>query len=60
MKHENMHETMKKLGIRVCPICGREYTEHPAISRKDNQTEICPQCGTAEALQAFIDYNKDK
>lgn len=26
--------------MRQCPICGREYIEYPAISRKDNLTEI--------------------
>lgn len=39
-----------------CPICGKEYQEPPAISRKDNKkdnkTEICPDCGTLEALEA--------
>lgn len=35
---------------RICPICGKEYTEAPALSRKDNATYICPDCGTREAL----------
>ena len=34
-----------------CPKCGRIYTEHPAISRTDNKTEICPRCGMVEALE---------
>ena len=38
---------------RVCPVCGRTYTEYPALSRKDNETEICPECGTREALDIF-------
>ena len=38
--------------MRICPRCGSEYQEHPAISRKDNETEICPDCGTLEALEA--------
>ena len=38
--------------MRTCPKCGREYQEHPAISRADNVTEICPDCGTLEALEA--------
>ncbi len=42
---------MKK--FRICPICGKEYTAIPAISRKDNVTEICPECGTREALEAI-------
>ena len=36
-----------------CPICGKEYDDRPAISRKDNKTEICPDCGTLEALEAI-------
>ena len=39
---------------RVCPVCGKTYTYYPAISRRDNKTEICPQCGTAEALEDFF------
>lgn len=55
-KNKNsMYDTMKRLGIRICPVCGKEYVEYPAISRKDNKTEICPTCGTLEALQAFMD-----
>lgn len=38
---------------RTCPICGRTYTEAPALSRKDNATPICPDCGTREALEAI-------
>ena len=37
---------------RTCPICGKTYTEHPALSRTDNVTEICPSCGLREALNA--------
>ncbi|WP_019002544.1 hypothetical protein [Succinimonas amylolytica] len=37
---------------KVCPLCGRTYTEVPALSRKDNTTPICPDCGTLEALEA--------
>lgn len=39
-----------------CPRCGKYYLGHPAISRKDNKTEICSTCGTEEALlQAGFD-----
>ena len=37
----------------VCPICGRHYTEHPALSRIDNKTYICPECGTRQALASI-------
>lgn len=37
---------------RTCPICGKEYREYPAQSRKDNAM-ICPDCGTREALESI-------
>lgn len=39
--------------LRTCPICGKQYTEHPALSRKDNSTLICPDCATREALESI-------
>ena len=44
--------TRKILEIQKCPKCGKEFTEYPAISRDDNITEICPECGMKEALIA--------
>ena len=38
--------------MRKCPVCGRQYDAPPALSRKDNVTEICPLCGVQEALDA--------
>lgn len=38
---------------RICPICGVNYTEAPAVSREDNYTLICPECGTRQALTAL-------
>lgn len=38
---------------KVCPLCGKTYTEVPALSRKDNTTPICPDCGTRESLEAI-------
>ena len=37
----------------VCPLCGRIYHEHPALSRTDNKTLICPDCGTRQALESI-------
>ena len=34
-----------------CPKCGSWYTEPPALSRTDNETLICPECGMREALE---------
>lgn len=36
-----------------CPICGKPLGKYPAISREDNKTKICSNCGTLEALAAF-------
>ena len=38
---------------RICPICGQTYHEPPALSRADGKTQICPDCGTREALQSM-------
>ena len=38
---------------RVCPRCGIEYHGVPALSRIDNETLICPDCGTREALESI-------
>lgn len=39
--------------IRVCPLCGKSYGEAPALSRTDNETLICPDCGTRQALESI-------
>ena len=39
--------------IQICPRCGARYARTPALSRKDNQTFICPDCGTREALASM-------
>ena len=38
---------------RTYPKCGRTYTERSALSRIDNNTLICPDCGTREALESM-------
>jgi transposase-like protein len=43
----------------LCPACKKNYL-HPnlvmnSLSRRDNQTYICPQCGDREAME---DYEK--
>lgn len=35
---------------RVCPLCGAKYEGAPALSRTDNKTLICSDCGTRQAL----------
>ena len=39
--------------VRTCPICGKQYSEHPALSRADGTTLICPDCGTRETLESI-------
>lgn len=43
-------------GEIICPNCGYPIYSYPAISRKDNKTEICSNCGTAEAMSAYHHY----
>ena len=39
-------------GDAICPKCGEKYDSRlAAISRFDNETKICSDCGTAEALE---------
>lgn len=40
----------KAVFLRKCPICSGDYADYPALSRKDNATEICPRCGIREAI----------
>ena len=46
-----MKETIARAA--VCPKCGKEYTDRPAISRADDKTLLCPDCGTREALESI-------
>ena len=41
------------LRIAVCPLCGSAYRGVPALSRTDNETLICPDCGTRQALESI-------
>lgn len=41
------------IGLAVCPLCGGTYHGAPALSRTDNKTLICPDCGTRQALQSI-------
>ena len=34
-----------------CPICHSKFLGIGALSRRDNKTEICSQCGVNEALE---------
>lgn len=43
----------KETETRAYPICGKTYKGRSAISRADNITAICPECGTREALESI-------
>jgi hypothetical protein len=48
-------ETRKHLEEEcICPICLITYPEgFHALSRRDNKTHICSQCGTNEGIEAY-------
>jgi len=35
---------------KICPMCGQPLVGYPALSRRDNKTFICSDCGIREAL----------
>jgi hypothetical protein len=48
---------MKKLA-GLCPRCGAPWSkkhdgegQYPALSRRDNKTDICSECGVKEAFE---------
>lgn len=47
--------TIKK---RDCPRCGESYIDYPALSRVDNETDICPECGVLEAMTPIDSLRK--
>ena len=38
--------------MKICPKCGRKFERLLAVSRIDNKTMICDNCGTMEALDS--------
>lgn len=40
------------MSITQCPRCKTaKFIRHTSLSRRDNETEICPDCGMAEAFE---------
>ena len=40
------------MSITSCPRCKVDkFIRHTSLSRRDNETEICPGCGTQEAFE---------
>lgn len=52
--------TLKIIEIQKCPKCHKEFVDYPAISREDNETEICPECGVREAINAYTEAQRSK
>ena len=42
-----------EIQFRKCPKCGKLFSERGAVSRVDNVTIICSDCGTREALDSI-------
>lgn len=38
---------------KKCPMCGKEYSGYPAISRTKGGKEICSECGSKQAMTAL-------
>mgnify|MGYP000266682871 CR=1 FL=1 len=53
LKGGTMMKENNVVRLFVCPRCGQSYFEPPALSRVDNETLICPDCGTREALDSL-------
>lgn len=51
---QHRNKKTKDIRYRTCPRCGKRYNTYPAISRKDNKTKICPDCGTEEDLLDYL------
>ena len=39
--------------MKICPKCGKEAKLLLELSRIDNKTMICDECGTMEALESL-------
>lgn len=38
---------------RICPLCNATYHGVPALSRIDNTTPICQDCGIRQSLESL-------
>lgn len=43
-----------------CPKCDAYYTGYPALSRDDNKTETCPECGVRESILRFLRFCRNR
>lgn len=59
-KQKNDEDAAKLGGYKECPQCG-EKKLHPmesrnALSRRDNDTWICPDCGEKEGMRDMLEH----
>ena len=40
--------------MKLCPKCEGIYTDYPSLSRRDNETYICNECGMKEAMADYL------
>lgn len=43
--------------LAFCLRCRKSYGEFPALSRRDNSTSICNDCGNSEATNDFTPWD---
>lgn len=56
MKEQNGHGQQNMTDYYTCGICNmtKSYDEDfPALSRKDNMTDLCSKCGLDEAIKEY-------
>ena len=41
-----------------CPRCSKEFSGYPALSRIDNSTDVCSECGNKESMMDFIPFDR--
>lgn len=56
LSYKALREEATVKGLRTCPRCGNRIIGYPAVSRYDDRTEICSDCGTEEALENMMGY----
>ena len=59
-KNTEMDIRINEQEVWTCPTCKETTTDFPAISRRDNKTEICSKCGTAEEIEEKLEWKETK
>ena len=47
----NLERQARDHSAHICPVCGRQFFETPAVSRRDPELKICSVCAATEALE---------